>query len=165
MWGKIIYQFSNFNCAAYDVWDGKVTSSHTLLGMWLFISMFGLKSIHVSERGPWHFLSLNPRIMVNDISLLMRLFLYFRETRLSLISTIMIYMCIAIRWCKCTNQIIEFDMIQDSKMYRHQAYKSMERYKKWKSSWWIQVWGPLRPYVLWRHCRGHHKILERAGAS
>ena len=37
IWDEITDLYSNFNGATVEVWNGKVISSHTLLGMWLLI--------------------------------------------------------------------------------------------------------------------------------
>ena len=49
MWDDITYPIPNFNGCTVEVW-WQIISSHTLLGMWLFIHA-GIMLILVGKRG------------------------------------------------------------------------------------------------------------------
>ena len=52
MWDEITYPFPNFNGATVDVWEWDKQFHFTLYNICNYLSMLGLKLIHVSQRDP-----------------------------------------------------------------------------------------------------------------
>ena len=48
VWGKITFPFPNFNGAGVEVWEWKKQYHPTLYGLCYYLSMLGLKLVHVS---------------------------------------------------------------------------------------------------------------------
>ena len=53
VWDEITYPFPNFNGATIEVWDGYKQFHCTIYIGCNYLSMLGLKLIHVSKRSSW----------------------------------------------------------------------------------------------------------------
>ena len=55
VWDEITYPFPNLNGCTDEVWEATLNCACD------YLSMPGLKLIHVSKRGPWSFMQLKTR--------------------------------------------------------------------------------------------------------